>query len=140
MVKENKKGTKGYLIGGLVLIAVIVLFSFIYKTFGAKPVEGSKEIIIEVVNKDGETTNHEVKTDAEFLKQAMEETEDLIFSGEESEFGMMVDTVNGVKADYTVDNSYWSFFVNDEYCTYGIETQPVVDGDKFSIVYTTDTE
>lgn len=140
MVKENKKGKKGYLIGGLVLVILVILFGFLYSTFGAKPVEGSKEISIEVVNKEGVSTNYEVKTDAEFLKQAMEETEDLTFSGEESEFGMMIDTVNGEKADYAVDNSYWSFFVNDEYCNYGIETQPIVDGDKFSIIYTSDME
>ena len=44
--------------------------------------------------------------------------------------------VNGVKADYTADGAYWAFFVNGEYCNYGIEEQPVLDGDVFSIVYT----
>ena len=49
---------------------------------------------------------------------------------------MMVDTVNGVRADYEADGAYWSFCVNGEYCNYGIDTQPVEDGDVFSIVYT----
>ena len=48
----------------------------------------------------------------------------------------MVDTVNGVRADYTLDGAYWSFLVNGEYSSYGIDTQPIEDGDTFSIVYT----
>ena len=35
-----------------------------------------------------------------------------------------------------VFTEYWSFYVNDEYCNYGIDSQPVHDGDKFRIEYT----
>ena len=138
-MKENtkKKNTK-LIIGIGVLVALIAVLGIFYAVFSAKPVEGSKEITIEVINKTQESTVYELKTDAEFLRQAMEEAEGLTFSGEESEYGMMVDTVNGETADYSVDSSYWSFNVNGEYCNYGIDTQPVMDGDAFSIVYTTD--
>ena len=68
----------------------------------------------------------------------MEEADGLTFSGAESEYGMMVDTVNGDLADYTADGAYWGFYVNGEYCNNGIDTQPVEDGDVFGIVYTTD--
>ena len=77
-----------------------------------------------------------MKTDAEYLRQAMEEADGLTFSGAESEYGMMVDTVNGERADYSLDGAYWSFYVNGEYCNYGIDTQPVLDGDAFAITYT----
>jgi len=66
----------------------------------------------------------------------MEEADGLTFDGDEGEYGMMVMTVNGETADYNVDQSYWSFYVNGEYCNYGIDTQPVADGDAFKIVYT----
>ena len=100
--------------------------------------EGSKSITIEVVDKEGESKAYELKTDAEYLRQAMEEAEGLTFSGAESDYGMMVDTVNDLTADYPTDGAYWSFYVNGEYCNYGIDTQPVADGDAFSIVYTID--
>lgn len=100
--------------------------------------EGSKSVTIEVVNKEKESTTYRLKTDAEYLRQVMEEAEGLEFSGTESEYGMMVETVNGETADYAADSAYWSFYVNGEYCNYGIETQPVADGDAFSIVYTTE--
>ena len=66
----------------------------------------------------------------------MEEADGLEFTGTESEYGMMVETVNNVYADYTAEGAYWSFFINDEYCNYGIDTQPIMDGDAFKIVYT----
>lgn len=132
----EKKANKKVIFGMAALIAVIALLAVVYFVFREKPVEGSKGITIEVVNKTEETTEYQVRTDAEFLRQAMEETEGLTFSGTESEFGMMVDTVNGERADYTQDGAYWSFYVNGEYCNYGIDSQPVTDGDAFSIVYT----
>jgi hypothetical protein len=133
---ENKKGNKKAVIGVAALAAAVVVFAVIFLVFRPKPVEGSKSVTIEVVNQSSETESYPLKTDAEFLRQAMEEAEGLTFSGAESEYGMMVDTVNGVKADYTADGAYWAFFVNGEYCNYGIEEQPVLDGDVFSIVYT----
>ncbi len=98
--------------------------------------EGSKAIVIEVVDNEQKTVTYNVKTDAEYLRQAMEEAEGLEFSGAESEYGMMVDTVNGITADYNVNGAYWSFYVNGGYCNYGIDTQPVQDGDTFRIEYT----
>ena len=43
--------------------------------------------------------------------------------------------VNGLRADYDEDGAYWSFYVNDEYCNYSIDEQPVNDGDSFAIKY-----
>ena len=136
---ENKSGNKKLIIGLIALVVVIGAFAIIYNVFRAKPTEGSKSITINVVNSREETTSYSVKTDAEYLRQAMEEAEGLTFSGTESEYGMLVETVNGDLADYNADGAYWSFYVNGEYCNYGIDTQPVEDGDAFGIVYTVDS-
>lgn len=133
---EGKKSNKKIIIGIIALIAVIAVLAAVYFIFREKPVEGSKSITIEVVNQSSESENYQLKTDAEYLRQAMEETEGLTFSGTESEYGMMVETVNGETADYNADGAYWAFYVNGEYCMYGIDSQPVEDGDAFSIVYT----
>ena len=135
----EKKMNKKLLLGAGILVALIAVFAVIFTLFSAKPVEGSKAITIEIVNKAQESTVYELKTDAEFLRQAMDEAEGLTYDGSESEYGMMVSTVNGEIADYNVDQSYWGFYVNGEYCNYGIDTQPVYDGDAFQIVYTIST-
>lgn len=116
-----------------VLIAVL---AFVYLTFGARPAAGEKLVTIEVISQTQETVTYSLHTDAEYLRQAMEETEGLTFSGTEGSFGLMIDTVNGVRADYRLDHAYWSILVNGEYASYGIDTQPVADGDAFTIAYT----
>ena len=130
---------KKLLLGTGILVVLIAMFAIVFALFSAKPVEGSKAITIEVVNKAQESTVYEVKTDAEFLRQAMDEAEGLTYDGTESEYGMMISAINGEVADFNVDQSYWGFYVNGEYCNYGIDTQPVYDGDAFQIVYTIST-
>lgn len=120
----------------LIPVAIIAILAVVFIVFKPGTTSGSKKVEINVVNDKGETSSYSVKTDAEYLRQAMEETSGLEFSGEESEYGMMVIVVNGVTADYNVDQSYWAFYVNDEYCNYGIDEQPVADGDVFKIEYT----
>lgn len=133
---ETKKTNKNLIIGAAVMIFLIALFAVVFVLFRPKAAQGAKSITIEVVDNNAASTVYDVHTDAEYLRQAMEEADGLEFSGTESEYGMMVETVNGVTADYNVDQSYWGFYVNGEYCNYGIDTQPVTDGDAFRIVYT----
>ena len=109
--------------GVVVLIAALVA---VWMIFGAKPQEGAKKITIEVINSADESTIYELNTDAEYLRQAMDEAEGLTYDGTEGEYGIMISTVNGEVADYNV---------NGEYCNYGIDTQPVLDGDAFVIEY-----
>ena len=101
----------------------------------ADDAEGSKNIVIEVKDSEGNVTSYEVTTDAEFLRQAMDEAEGLTYDGSDSEYGMMVEVVNGEQAIYSEDNAYWAFYVNGEYGNYGIDSQHVTDGDTYSIVY-----
>lgn len=131
----NKK-TKKIVISIVAVVLAVALMVGIYYIAKPKTVEGSKTVAIAVINSDGETTDYTVKTDAEYLRQAMEETEGLTFSGDESEYGLMVIEVNGETADYAADGAYWAFYINGEYCNYGVDSQPVADGDAFSIEYT----
>ncbi len=124
------------LLGVGLIIVLIAIFAILYVTFKEKPVEGSKAISIEVIHSSKESKLYELKTDAQFLKQAMEEAEGLEFSGLEDQYGVMLEVVNGESAIFEKDGAYWSIMVNGEYGNYGIESQPIEDGDEFQIVYT----
>lgn len=129
---------KKVMLGSGILVVLIVAMALIWTNFREKPVEGSKKITIEVVNSEEESEVYELKTDAEFLIEAMEEAKEqgLTYEGEEGQYGLSISTINGERADYTLDGAYWAFYVNDEYCNYGVSQQPVEDGDAFEIVYT----
>lgn len=127
---------KKKVIGTVVLVVLIVVMAILYHTLREKPVEGSKAITIEVVDSQGASRMYELKTDAEFLAQAMDEAGGLEYVAEEGPYGLTVSEVNGESAVFEVDGAYWGFFVNGEYCNYGISEQPVEDGDAFRIAYT----
>ena len=122
----------------VLIVALVACMALAYNKFREKPVEGSKEITIEVVDSEEKSTVYELKTDVEYLQEAMDELAEkgLTYGGEDTEYGFSVYTVKGEEADCNVDASYWAFYVNDEYCNYGISEQPVEDGDKFAIIYT----
>ena len=116
-----------------VLVAALVL---VYAAYSEKTVDGMKHVTIEVVLSDETSTVYEVDTDGMYLVDAMNDAEGLSFEGEDGIYGLSVSIVNGVRADYTLDGAYWAFYVDGEYCNYGVSEQPVEDGDNFSIVYT----
>lgn len=115
---------------------VIALMALVYTTFAEKPVEGAKSIRVEVIGETQNATLYEISTEQEYLLGALEEIEDLEFEGEDGPYGPMITTINGEFAEYNTNGAYWSFYVNEEYCNYGVSEQPVEDGDVFKIVYT----
>lgn len=134
--KENNR--KNRITTGIFVVAVILIAAAVIFFFSSKGISGKKDISIEVVNSSGTSIVYDVSTKAEFLRGAMDDVEELKYSGKEGDYGLMVDTINGETADYNTNGAYWSFYVNSNYCNYGIDSQPVNDGDKFKIVYTTE--
>lgn len=131
---QTKKETKKIVIGVAVLAVLVILLGVAYAVFGPKAVKGAKTVTIEVIDNAQKSTVYTVNTDAEYLRQAMEEADGLEFSGTESEYGIMLDTVNGLRVDNK--GAYWSIIVNGEYGMYGVDSQPVADGDAYQLVYT----
>ena len=130
-----KKNLKRILSAAAFALLVAVM-AFVYVRFSAKPEAGSKAITITVENSAAKETDYALRTDAEYLDQAMKEAEGLTFSAYEGPYGMVITAVNGETADFNVDSAYWSVLVNGEYGNYGISQQPVHDGDVFTIAYT----
>ncbi len=124
------------ILGVCLVVVLIAALAGAYFAFSEKPVEGSKTVVIEVINKDGNSTEYTLKTDAQYLRQAMDEADGLEYEGEDGPYGYSISSVNGERAVYETDGAYWAFYVNEEYCNYGVDSQPVNDGDEFGIVYT----
>lgn len=98
-------------------------------TFGKG--EKTVEVIVKVEDKSVTFT---LKTDEEYLGDALLEHE--LIDGEEGPYGLYVKKVNGITADYDIDQAYWSLWKDGDYCSYGVDTAPITDGDVYEIVYT----
>lgn len=90
--------------------------------------------VFKVVDLDGSEKSFDIKTDAKTVGEALLSEE--LISGEQGDYGLMVDTVNGVKYDYNADGAYWAFYVNGEYAMAGVDSTEIVDGATYSFVAT----
>ena len=92
--------------------------------------EGQTKFAFAVVDKDGNETNFEIHTDKTLVGEALLDLG--LIEGDAGEFGLYVKTVNGITADYDVDQTYWSFYVNGEYATAGVDTTTIEEGATYS--------
>ena len=92
--------------------------------------EGEKTFTFSVIDKDKNETRFDVKTDKETVGEALLEYG--LISGEESQYGLYVKKVNGILADYDVDQTYWGFYVNGEYAMSGVDSTNVEVGTTYS--------
>ena len=125
---KNKK----LIIAIVAFVAVAALFVGVY--FGTRPdtTAGSKTFTLTVVHGDGTSKEFTITSRQEFLAGALLD-ENLIV---ESDSPGMYTTVDGETADYSVDQSYWGFYVDGEYAMEGMNTTPIVDGGKYKLEYT----
>ena len=130
-----KKNTRNLLIALCVLVVLALVFLAIWNYARPQPQQGSKAITVDVVDDQGETKHYSLKTDEEYIHGALNQIDGLTLDGYDSDYGYYVTTVNGLRADYTEDGAYWSFYINGDYCMEGVDSQVVTDGDAFTIQY-----
>ena len=118
----------------LVLVAlVLVVGVFAGVWFATRPqsVEGSKTFTVQIVHSDKAEKTLTFTTDAEKLGAFLEAEGVIIGSGDG-----MFHTVDGEKADWSVNQSYWALYLNDKYATAGIYDTDIVDGTVYKLEYT----
>lgn len=92
---------------------------------------GAHSFNLEVTTIDNETSKFLIKTDKTTVGDALLEAN--LVSGTESEYGLMITTVNGVTADYNVDGTYWAFYIDGEYAMTGVSSTDITDGATYAL-------
>ena len=87
-----------------------------------------------VVDKEGERTDFSITTRKTTLREVL--VEEKLISGDEGDYGLMVDTVNGIRADYQKDGAYWALYIGDEMAMTGVDGVEVSEGGIYGFVYT----
>lgn len=91
--------------------------------------EGATAFAFTVVDADGNETKFEVHTDQATVGDAL--IENGLIAGDEGEFGLYVKEVNGIVADYDVDQTYWAFYIDGEYATSGVDMTEITEGSTY---------
>ena len=98
------------------------------KEFG----DGAKTLTV-VVSAEESSVTFTVKTDKDTVGAALLEHE--LIAGEEGAYGLYVKVVNGITADYDVDQSYWAFYVDGEYAMTGVDSTAIDEGAIYTLEY-----
>ena len=97
-------------------------------TFG----EGAKTVVVEVKVEEQSVT-FTIHTDKDTVGAALMEHD--LLSGDEGPYGLYVKKVNGITADYDVDQSYWAFYINGEMAMTGVDGTEINEGDTYQLAY-----
>ena len=98
-------------------------------TFG----RGSKTVAVEISVAD-ESVIFTINTDADTVGDAL--FEHGLIDGEMGAYGLYIKVVNGITADYDIDQSYWAFYVNGSYAMSGVDMTEIIEGDTYKLEYT----
>ncbi len=99
------------------------------KAFG----EGKKTIELQVIA-DEQSVTFTIHTDEEMLGDAL--TQHGLIEGEMGDFGIYIKKVNGIRADYDVDQHYWSLSRDGEVLMTGADMTPIADGEHYEFTRT----
>ncbi len=115
------------------LLVLAVVCSLVACGGEKKTQEGVKSFTVTVVHADGTSKAFAYETDEEMLGDYLEEQG--LIESEGADDGMF-HTVDGEKADWNEANSYWAFYLGEEYAMNGIYDTPITDGAVYKLVYT----
>lgn len=127
---KNKK----LIIAVVALVALVAVFLGIWFATRPETSQGAKTITVTVIHADGSTKDFTCHTDEEYLAPVLEAEN--IAQGDQTEYGLTIHTVDGEKASWEENQSYWALFIGEEYAMTGASQTPVNDGDVFKLVYT----
>lgn len=124
---------KKTLISLIVLVLVVALLAVAYFLFRPGGTLGPKKFTLEIVQKDGQVKTQEMTSSDEFLGTFLES--EGIIEGAESQYGMYIAKVEGVKAVYEEDGAYWAFYIDGEYASKGVDQTPIENGKVYQLKY-----
>ena len=124
---NNKK----MILGLVALVLVVGVFVGVWFATRSQSSEGTKNFTVQVIHGDKTEKTFTYTTSEEKLG-AFLETEGLIIGSGDG----MFHTVDGEKADWSVNQSYWALYLGDEYATAGIYDTDIVDGTVYKLEYT----
>ncbi|MEA5012124.1 MAG: DUF4430 domain-containing protein [Angelakisella sp.] len=129
-----KKSTKQAMIAVVALVGALAIAIGCWAAFGPKAIQGTKNLQVTVVVEEGKKNVHDIKTEAEFLGEAL--TQEKIIEGEQGPYGLYIKVADGVAANEAMQQ-WWCITKEGADVMTGVDSTPIADGDKFEITLKT---
>ena len=117
----------------VVFVALIAAMAAVFALTRPETSEGAKTITVEVTAEE-KTVVFTVKTDAATVGEALMGVN--LLAGEEGPYGLYIKSVNGMIADFDVDQTYWAFNIGGEYAMTGVDQTEITEGTVYQLVRT----
>ena len=91
--------------------------------------EGDTSFSLIVTYSDGKTEKFNVSTNEKTVGAALISLG--IIEGDEGPYGLYIKKVNGVVADYDIDGTYWSFYVDGAYASKSADQTEITKGSEY---------
>jgi len=116
------------------LVLVIALMAGLFLVTRPEAQEGSKQVTVLIIHKDGTEKKLEYATDHAYLADLLLEKE-LVTGYASEEYGFTIESVDGVTADWETDSAYWALYEGDEYATTSAAGIVLTDGGVYKLIY-----
>ncbi|MBQ8683830.1 MAG: DUF4430 domain-containing protein [Clostridia bacterium] len=93
--------------------------------------EGATAFTLEVADKEGKVTTFAIRTDKKTVGDALQELG--LIEGEQSAYGLYIKKVNGITADYDIDQTYWAFYIDGKMAPSGVDSTDIVAGTTYAL-------
>ncbi len=94
---------------------------------------GKKTFTLEVKT-DNKSVVFTINTDKDNLEDSL--TEHKLIEGDKGQFGLYIKKVNGITADYDINQSYWSLCTDGNPLQTGAQGAKIKGGENYQFVYT----
>ena len=120
----------------LVSMLLVLLMLFALTACVAKEEAPSEAVSFKVIVTDleGNETTFEYTSSASNVGEVLV-AEGLVV-GHDADYGLYIDSVNGITADWVNDQTYWAFYINGEYATTGISDTPITADTTYGLTLT----
>ncbi len=108
------------------LLLVMVMVLGLTACGNAEPKATGASFTVVVADLEGKETTFEYTSDKATVGEAL--IAEGLIEGHETEYGLYVDSVNGVALDWDKDGKYWAFYIDGEYAMTGVDATEITEG------------
>ena len=108
------------------LLLVMVMVLGLTACGNAAPKATGASFTVVVADLEGKETTFEYTSDKATVGEAL--IAEGLIEGHETEYGLYVDSVNGVALDWDKDGKYWAFYIDGEYAMTGVDATEITEG------------
>ena len=112
------------------MLLVIVMVFGLAACGKAEPKATGASFTVVVTDLEGKETTFEYTSDKATVGEAL--VAEGLIEGHKTEYGLYVDSVNGIALDWEKDGKYWAFYIDSEYAMTGVDATEITEGTTYA--------